>query len=43
MRINNVLDFSQKEMESAANLLGFPKEEIPAYFFTPLVQKNEQN
>lgn len=41
-RLNNILDFSQSEMEKSADLLGFAKEEIPAYFFTTEVQKSEQ-
>lgn len=40
-RLNNVLDFSQGEMEKAAELLGFPKNRIPEYFFTVKVQKTE--
>lgn len=41
-RLNNVLDFSQSEMENAARLLCFEKEDIPAYFFVTKVQKHEQ-
>ena len=40
-RLNNILDFSQSEMEKTADLLNFPKNEIPLYFFTPDVQKGE--
>lgn len=41
-RLNNILDFSQSEMEKSAAVLGFQKEDIPVYFFTPEVQKHEQ-
>ena len=40
-RLNNILDFSQSEMEKAAEILGFRKEDIPTYFFVPDVQKRE--
>lgn len=32
-RLNNSLGFSQEEILRAAELLGIPTEEIPAYFF----------
>lgn len=32
-RLNNNLDFSQKEILRASELLEIPTEEIPAYFF----------
>ena len=40
-RLNNILDFSQSEMEKTAEVLGFRKEDIPTYFFVPEVQKHE--
>lgn len=40
-RLNNNLDFSQSEMLRSAEVLGFGTDEIPAYFFTPEVQKDE--
>lgn len=40
-RLNNILDFSQSEMLRSAEVLGFTTAEIPVYFFTPEVQKNE--
>lgn len=42
-RLNNILDFSQTEMERSADALGFAKDEIPAYFFAVEVQKSEHN
>ncbi len=42
-RLNNALQFSQREIERACNLLGIPPEEISVYFFTAKVQKREQN
>lgn len=41
-RLNNILDFSQSEMEKAADLLNFPRGEIPIYFFSLKVQESEQ-
>ena len=42
-RLNNILDFSQAEIHISCNILGIKKEEIPLYFFTLKVQKNERN
>lgn len=42
-RLNNYLDFSQQEINKAYILLNLSKEDIPKYFFTAKVQKNEQN
>ncbi len=42
-RLNNIIDFSQSEMEKSALLLNFEKEKIPKYFFKAKVQKTEQN
>lgn len=33
-RLNNILDFSQSEMEKTAEVLGFRKEDIPTYFLS---------
>lgn len=41
-RLNNILDFSQKEILLACELLGIPTEECYLYFFTLEVQKDEQ-
>jgi hypothetical protein len=41
-RLTNKLDFSQTEINRSAELLSICKEEIPLYFFTEKVQKNEQ-
>ena len=32
-RLNNSLDFSQKEMFKSAEVLCFPRSQIPEYFF----------
>jgi len=40
-KLNNKIEFSQKEMDKASNLLKIKKEEIPVYFFTPKVQEPE--
>jgi transcriptional regulator with XRE-family HTH domain len=37
-KLNNNVEFSQKEIDRAVNLLKIEKEEIPAYFFTLKVQ-----
>ena len=42
-RLNNALEFSQGDMYKASVLLEFSlKDEVGEYFFTPLVQKHEQ-
>ena len=33
-RLNNYLEFSQKEMFKSAEVLDFPSTEIPYYFFS---------
>lgn len=40
-RLNNQLEFSQQEMFKSAEVLGFSRAEIPAYFFTRVVQFSE--
>lgn len=40
-KLNNKVEFTQKEIEKTIELLHIPKEEIPIYFFTPLVQEPE--
>ena len=40
-KLNNKVEFTQKEIEKTIELLHIPKEEIPMYFFTPLVQELE--
>ncbi len=40
-RLNNLLEFSQKEMELSSKLLNFPLNEISDYFFKVKVQKHE--
>ena len=40
-KLNNKVEFTQKEIERAIELLQIPKDEIPIYFFTIKVQKLE--
>ena len=40
-KLNNKIEFSQKEMDKASDLLKIKKEEIPVYFFTLEVQEPE--
>lgn len=40
-RLNNQLEFSQQEMLKSADVLGFPRGQIPEYFFAEKVQKHE--
>ena len=42
-RLNNLIDFSDKEILRWSNALKIELEGIPLYFFTPKVQKGEQN
>lgn len=42
LKINNKIDFKQREILKASKLLGIPKNEIQDYFFTLKVQKIEQ-
>lgn len=41
-RLNNMLEFSQKEIFLSCEILSIPIEECYKYFFTPEVQKDEQ-
>ena len=41
-RLNNQLEFSQKEMFRTSEILHFMPNEIPVYFFTLEVQESEQ-
>jgi hypothetical protein len=38
-KLNNKVQFSQKEIDKACALLQIAKEEIPIYFFTPKVKE----
>lgn len=38
-KLNNKVQFSQKEIDRACDLLQIAKEEIPIYFFTPKVKE----
>lgn len=40
-KLNNQVEFSQKEIELAIELLKISKDEIPVYFFTLEVQEPE--
>lgn len=40
-KLNNLVEFSQKEIDRAVKLLKISQEEIPIYFFTPEVQEPE--
>ena len=41
VKLNNNVEFSQKEIDRAVDLLKIEKEDIPAYFFTLEVQETE--
>lgn len=38
-KLNNKVQFSQKEIDKACDMLEIAKEEIPIYFFTPKVKE----
>lgn len=40
-KLNNLVEFSQKEIDRAVKLLKISQEEIPAYFFTLEAQEPE--
>lgn len=42
-RLNNTLEFSQKEINNACDILSIKKDDIPKYFFILKVQETEQN
>ncbi len=42
-RLNNKTDFTPSEILKTQKILLFTKAEIGEYFFTPKVQKSEQN
>lgn len=41
-RLNNILEFSNSEILLACKVLGISTDDIPLYFFTLEVQKDEQ-
>ncbi|MET3616766.1 hypothetical protein ABID14_000386 [Peptoniphilus olsenii] len=41
-KMHNLSDFTSQEIFQICNLLDIPHKEIPIYFFTVKVQKNEQ-
>lgn len=40
-RLNNVLEFTQKEINDSCELLRINKEDVSQYFFSEKVQKHE--
>lgn len=42
-RLNNILNFSQDEIRLSCDILDIGTDEIPIYFFSPKVQKDEQS
>lgn len=40
-KLNNSNEFTQQEINNAAEILDIPLEQIPVYFFTLQVQKTE--
>jgi transcriptional regulator with XRE-family HTH domain len=42
-KLNNNVEFTQKEIDKAVELLKIAKEDIPTYFFTLEVQEIELN
>ena len=42
-KLNNSNEFTQQEINNAAEVLDIPLEQISIYFFTPEVQKTEHN
>lgn len=41
-KLNGISEWTAGEIRRTCKLLEFPPEEIPAYFFTPLVEKTQQ-
>ena len=42
LKLNGIRTYTQRDIVSACEALEIPHEEIPIYFFTPLVQQAEQ-
>lgn len=42
-KLNNKSDWTRAEIDRACTLLGIPLEEAVLYFFTPLVEKSQQD
>lgn len=40
-KLNGISEWTSTEIRKACELLGIPPEEIPTYFFTPLVEKTQ--
>lgn len=38
-KLNNVVEWTQEEIETSVHILGIPWKELPEYFFTPKVEK----
>lgn len=43
LKLNNKGDFTQTQILRACDLLNIPLNEVDSYFFTPKVQRIEQN
>jgi len=42
-KLNNVVEWTQEEIETSVHILGIPWKELPEYFFTPKVEKISTN
>lgn len=42
-KLNNVVEWTQEEIETSVYILGIPWKELPEYFFTPKVEKISTN
>lgn len=41
-KLNNKSEWKKREMHKSGELLGFSEDQIPQYFFTPKVEKSQQ-
>lgn len=42
-KLNNVVEWTQEEIEASVHILGIPWKELPEYFFTSKVEKISTN
>lgn len=42
-KLNNVVEWTQEEIETSVHILGIPWKELPEYFFTSKVEKISTN
>lgn len=42
-KLNNVVEWTQEEIETSVHTLGIPWKELPEYFFTPKIEKISTN